>query len=261
MTMPDEESDSDDEIHPKVDSILTDMADELGRDKAEIVQFMDAMYDIDVTELDDEQAEKFETIYEDHDVELARELLSDLGLSEEDIESFVNEIQAASNFEGGSDDADAAPAGNGQSPSPQPSGGASAAPSGGEGGLTEAQRAEVAQIVQHSTPSADEIVSQLEEKMGGGGGGGAVAQDEQSQLGSLISLAELFSGGGGGMGELGEQFHKAALNSYIKKLNRPSMGEIVEMRMYEKMADDVADEYVDEYFEDPFEGLDAEDDE
>lgn len=250
-----------DDIHPALMEILGEWSDMIGRSEGEIAQLLEIQYDLDVSEVESDDAVRFRDAYDDGDVDTMVDVLEANDVSDEHIDQFKAEIQAMSGDDPGDD---GSPSGNGQTP--QASTDAGSSDSGGGSGLTEAQRREVAQIVQQSTPETDEIaqrvVSSLQNQAAGGGGssGGGEGQAQgQQQLGQLISLAQLAMGnqGGGQMAELGQMMDKAAKKRLVQQLTKPSLGDIIEMRMYEKMSDKYADEWMQEMFEgDPFEDLD-----
>lgn len=248
-----------DDIHPALMELLGEWSEALGRDEEQIAQLLKLQYELDLAEIDGEDATRFKDAYDESDVETMVDVLESNGVSEEHIKQFKAEVEALSGDD--SDGGDSSPSGNGASPDAVSSGSG-----GGSDGLSEAQRKEVGQIVQQSTPGTDEIaqkvVQNLQNQSGGGGGGGGEGQPQaqQQQLGQLISLAQLAmgdaSGGGGMMSEVGEKFFKNAMNAQLKRLNQPSFGEIVEQKMMEDMGEEYAEQYREEMFADPEEQLD-----
>ena len=233
-------------VPPVLEDFIGDMADNFGMETGQAITLLKTQYGFDATEVSEDDAEAFVEAFEDGDKDATVEVLEANGATAEQIDRITDHMEFAEEHaeeikESAGDDEKnptEAPSSNGATPSNDS---ASSGPS----------HAEVRQMIREETPSAADIASEIKQGMAqesGGGGDGGVNPQQQMAL-KLITEHLGNSGGGGQMAELGQQFQKAAMSSYLKKLSRPSLGEIVEMRIYEDMADEYADEYKEKFFE------------
>lgn len=235
-----------DDLHPRLQDMVSTWSDQQGLSENRLVEMIDSRMDFDLTEVEDDDAEKFVGAYEDGDVDSAVEVLEDYDVPETEIEIFKEQIEAQKTA---AEDEGEDVRGNGKSPSPSSGGGGQ--------NLTEA---DVRRIAQEVAPNAQDIANELKSQMGGGGGGQSDGgQAQQNQMAQLISLAELFGGGGGGgqMAQLGEKTMNAAMQSWINDMKKPSLGDIMEQKLYQKVADEEVQEwYEDMYSGNPLDGVD-----
>lgn len=208
---------------------------------------LERTYGIDVSDMDSEDAVKMRESWEEGDVDGMVEVLEEYDVDDDLIEQF--ESMARQQSPSPSDDG---PSENGETPTASAS---DDSPS----------REEVQQMIRQETPDAQEIVDMLKSEIQpdqpaqqGGEGGGEGQMSQQQQMALKLLTEHLGSGGGGEMAKLGQQFQKAAMSQYLQKLQQPTLGDIIQRRIYEDVADEYAEEYKQEVFEgDPMEELES----
>ena len=243
------------EIPESLEEFISNIADGTGFETGQVITYLDTQYGLDVTEVSEEDADKFVEAFDAGDEETVREILEEYDAGEENIEKFLGEMEFVQDTRDTIE----------QTPSPDTDTNGKEAPTtqkadSGDG----MSREEVRQMIRQETPSASQIASEIRsdmEQQSGGQGQGDDGLSMQQQTALQLISQHLGNSGGGQMAELGQQFQKAAMNSYLKKLQKPTLGEIMEMKMYDKLADEYADEYAEELFDgDPLEELEEVDD-
>jgi hypothetical protein len=237
------DSELDDEVAEMLEAIAGDQYSPEGA-----ATILERTYGIDVSDMDSDDAVKMRESWEEGDVDGMVDVLEEYDVDDELIEQF--ETMARSQAPSPSD-GDASPSPNGDSPSASAE---SDSPS----------REEVQQMIRQETPDAQEIVDMLKSEIQQpqqaqqGEGGGEGQMNPQQQMALKLLTEHLGGGGGGEMAKLGQQFQKAAMSQYLNKLQRPSLGDLIEKRIYEDVADEYAEEYKQEIFEgDPMEELES----
>ena len=226
------------DLHPDLQDILSDFASENQTTVDRLVAQIDALYDIDLREIDGDDAEKFAESFHSDDVDGIVEVMEKYDVPDEQIEAFTEFV---------SDEEDTEPEKNGDSPN--------TSENGSGGGLTDAQKQEVQRIVSESVPSSEDIANDLKSQLGGGGqpsGGGGQPQQPQGGGGNrqqqifLELIADQLKGdsGGGAMSEMGEQATQQVMKRSMQRLAKPSFGErigdAIEQQLSEQVAENVA---------------------
>lgn len=249
-----------DDLHPRLQDFVTEAATEANMPADQFRQAVERQIGIDLADVEDDDAERFVDAIESNEIDEAVQVLDEYGATDEDKQMFRQV------FESTTADGQADVAGNGDSP--PDSSGSSDSDGGGDDGLTPAQRQEIQQMI----PTADDIAGELRSQMtgGGGGGGGGGGQSggegmsQQQQMALQIASNFLGSGGGGGqMAELGQEVQKAAMQSFIQEMRKPSFGDMVEAKLYEDMAPEYAEQFKESYMDDETKevfGVDDDDD-
>jgi hypothetical protein len=241
------------EIAPSLDDFITELAEGAGMESGTAITMIQQNYGLDVYEVSEDDASKFVEAFEANDRETVVEVLEEYDVSEEHINRFTDQMDFIEEQSGGGD------SGGSSEDSDTPAGTAETTPTGDD----TPTREEVQAMIREETPDADEIAATLEDRLTGGGGGGQAQQAPQGdgnqwQKEAAVRIAQQFmqnDSGNGAAAQLGERFQTAAMNNFLKRLSRPSIGDMVEMKMYERMSDEMADEYADEFFGDPMEEL------
>lgn len=230
------------DINDTAMTVFEDIADSIGQPVTDVIDNMPSI-GVEPTEITEEQAEKLIEAQEKGDEDLLDDALEDIGVEEpmrgEIVESFRGirdgEIDPADVAEV-DEDTDVESDSQEQSSS---------------GGVS---RDEVRRMVREETPSADQIVSQLQQELGGAGGGsgggggndGGMTQQQQMAL----RLAQQFLGNQGGgpmdetVAEAQQQMQKGmaeAFGQMAKQMSRPSLGQQIGLAVEESLAQNIAD--------------------
>lgn len=231
------------DLHPRLDETLDVWAEEFGMPKETIVKQIDIQYGLDLEEVDDDDAESFVDALEEADEETLRELLLKYDVPEEKVDEFSAQVEE---FKADDDQPDPEE-GNGDAPTEVESPGESES-SGGSSGGDGLTRQEVEQMIQQRN---EELLSQLEQRLGNQGGGqpqGGQGGGMNQQQEVALRLAEHFmkdGGGAGPMGEMGEKAVEKVMERSMERLSEPTfserMGEALEHRIIEKVADEEAE--------------------
>lgn len=250
------------DIHPELESLIDTWSEELEIPKSQILSQLERGYNLDLTEIEDEDAEKFAESFREGDTDTTTELLEKYGVPDDAIEQFETQMQAMMDTAGASGGDET---GNGDSPSPSPSPSGGGGASAGGDGLTESQRQEVTDIVQQASPSADQIAAQLENRMGGAGGGGddgGGGMDGQTQQMLAQAISQKFLQGGGQAAEIGQMFQKKAMENAAQKMFAPDPFDIMRQKWAQKQAEKWDDDEMPDWMgmEDLDMGLSEEDD-
>lgn len=249
---------SENEIAQPLKEFIGILSDRTGNSSGQVIAYIESAYGITLSDVSEDDAEAFSTaVMDDHDTETVREILEKYDAPEEGIENAVQEVEALKDAESGNE---SAPADDGDDTEERET--AERASDESAGDIPDEK---IESAVKRHVPSADEIASAMQDQTGGGGGSGQSAEQAQQQWAQMIAKHFLQSQSGGGqMAELGQMMDKAAKKNLVRQLTKPSFGDIMEKKMYEKMGDKYADEWAEDMFGgDPFEEieeLESEDD-
>lgn len=259
-------SEAENDINPRLDSLIDDWAERIGVGRDQLVTQLDRAHGLDVTDVSDDDAEKFVDAVEQQDWDDAGEVLRENGVSESDVDEFVHVVKSMS-------------AGNSNGPSSGESSGGESdngkvpdARENGHSSGSDLSRDDVQQMINESVPDADDIAGSLQRQMGGGGGGGGGQEAAGGGGGGTLSgmdsgtqqvlaqaLAQKFLGGGGGgaAAQLGEEVQNEAMKGFIRDLRKPDLGDLLEMKYYKKV---LGDDEVEAMMADYMPGDDRDDD-
>lgn len=219
------------ELAPTLKDFVSEIAEAQEIPEGMLQNQFERQMGIDLTEVSDEDAQRFVDAIEEDKFDSACDVLRDYGADDDSVETFREQMETIAEQQEENGDGE-----TGNSTSEQSS--------ETSGGLSEA---EIDQKIQQATPTADEIANSLKDQLGGavsgGGGNGQPQQQEGEQLGQLISLARLFadSGGGGAMSEMGEKATERVMERTMQRLAEPSFGERIGKAIEQQVAEDVAD--------------------
>lgn len=232
-----------DEIHPDLAELIEEWGEDFGMDADRVVELIDRQYGLDLTSVDDDDAEEFVEAFEEGDADAVADVLERYDVDEAEVEKFREMVDPQGNSQAESDGTSAGSSGSGSRANGE------SAPSGGDS----PSKQEVAQMIdQRMDGLADELVSKIGGAAGGGGGGAGGGQapakgggggpgglDPQTQQILAQSLAKHFLGGAGGgqAAELGQEVQKEAMQSFIKDLRKPDLGDLLEAKLYEEVLD------------------------
>lgn len=251
------------ELHDDLREVIEDMAESAGIDPSFAKDQLERSFGLDFGQVSEEDQIAFAEAYQTGDDETQRELLLEYGVDEETIEQLE---QQADEMTGDDTDAD----GEDDDPLADTSdalenGESSDAPAR-EGGLTEA---EIDKKIEEAVPSARDIVNMLKDEMGasaggqggGGGGGEGGGMNPQQQMAlEFVKDFMLKEAGGGGAAELGEKVQEEAMKNVLRQFSKPSLGEIIEYKIYENISEDIADDMAKDIVPEGMDSLHAPDD-
>lgn len=249
------------EIAEPLKEFVGAQAEAMGVTSGRVIQAVENNYGLDLAEVSEEDAQTFIDALEADDTETIQKVMANYDVDEDAIDRFVEQVRLAQeveNDDSGEDDPETETRSNGHKE-------VSSADTSGEPSTDDIERM-INDAVERKTPDANEIVDRLEARLTEGQGekapaGGDGPPDWQKQLAAQIASQSLGGGGNSAAQQMGEKFQSAAMNSFLKKLSRPTIGDMVEMKMADQMSDDIADEYAEEFFKNPLEELnDTEDD-
>lgn len=248
------------ELHPDLEALVEDWADEFGMTTDVVVQQIERQYGLTLADVEDDDAEAFAQAFEEGDADTIVDLLEQYDVDDDEIEQFRDMVDPdAGNGSGESSDASVSEASkNGDSPS-------------GDAEYVTKQEFEAAK-----SEIANDTVRKLKSELGAGGGGGQQQAQQggggggldpgtQKVLAQAISQHFLGGGGGGQAAQLGEEVQKEAMKSFITDLRKPDFGDMLEAKFYKEalgsdvtddmMADLIPDKQSSEDEMDPFEKL------
>lgn len=225
---------SESESETETEKLLQTISDETGGQYTpeQVKNVLSRMYDLDVSDLSEDDARKMREAWEDQNVGEIVEVLQDNDVPDDLIQQFRDMAEESMEPAEPADDAE---------------------PASGSASGESVTRDEVREMIAKETPSAREIADEIKRDMGGGPQGGAAAagaqggsggadMDPQQQM-ALKLVTEYLSGGGGGQAaKLGEKFQEKALESAMQRMFAPDPFDIARQQWAKKHADKLADD-------------------
>lgn len=218
-----------DEMHPELDDLFTEVANEAGMPKGMVVDQIERNYGIDLSDVPDEDAEKFVTAWNDKDPERIGEVLRDNGVDDDDVERFLEFVEDESTGNGDSTE------GNGHDPDTEVSRTNTESDSGGSSDDTEyVTQAELdAALNQQADAIASQVASKLQSSASSGNQQGQQGQPQnQTQAALAQALAQKFlnDGGSSQAAMLGEKLQSKAMESAMQRMFAPDPFDIMRQK-------------------------------